>query len=644
MELQGLYELHDRLIAVSVAGVGLAGEDFRLKRAVEQIRPLAESVPVIKKLYLQAERVVSPDCSDRAGCLLDTLALSKAILCTQAGYETEPEAGDLDLARRNYGPCRPYSEVKPLEKAMTEPGGGRLAPITEAMENRPEVFDDYRLQAAVITALSDKYSDIAEAAERFLAAGDRGILPLVKRGFKETTDHGRIHRLRVIEALAGGDENEFYLSLLAYSKKELREEVIRALRFEKSNINVLLDLTKTEKGGCLQMVQQVLGMMEGEAVEAYWETQMEKKPLESVNYLRISRSDGVSDRIAGLLKETLSENENLQMEMLSKDNKERVAWESRLKALVSAMPGKASPAMQEVYRSVSGKGFIHKKLQKRICGILVDSIILSGDERLSSLAHELAEKADKIWLGPALAADLVTQPAAMVYEQYCRKIPKDSIFGKEEKQRVRNSILAVLGRIHHIPPNEGEGECGCGYELVCSVEEAAGNEKVHRISRRLKERPDPRWFDLLMEEKVFGEETAVGSDCGGWSQVKSRDLVLFSMAMPEERVKMEPYFYKRAFFVKDNRKLCELLVQCGCKDFCGLAAEYVKKNPESGVSLWSVQQLLAVLPMTETEQQQEIQIIDRFLCGFPKNSTARKNWDSSDFRRKAVNRAMGMME
>ena len=51
------------------------------------------------------------------------------------------------------------------------------------------------------------------------------IVPLVKRGFWETTDNGRIHRLRVIESICGGAENEFYLGLLKRAKKELRQRL-----------------------------------------------------------------------------------------------------------------------------------------------------------------------------------------------------------------------------------------------------------------------------------------------------------------------------------------------------------------------------------------------------------------------------------
>lgn len=138
MELQGLYELHERLGAAAVAGVNLIGDDFRLRRAVEQIRPLAQAVPVIKKLYTMAENVMAPDCEDRPGCLLDALALSEALLCTQAGYETgyhigqdsgealtrpEPEAGaeagprPLELISRSYAPV-------PALQPGSSPGAG----------------------------------------------------------------------------------------------------------------------------------------------------------------------------------------------------------------------------------------------------------------------------------------------------------------------------------------------------------------------------------------------------------------------------------------------------------------------------------------------------------------------------------------
>ena len=644
MELQGLYELHERLGAAAVAGVNLIGDDFRLRRAVEQIRPLAQAVPVIKKLYTMAENVMAPDCEDRPGCLLDALALSEALLCTQAGYETgyhigqdsgdaltrpEPEAGaeagprPLELISRSYAPCLPYSQVHPLEQALTESGGGRLVPITEAMEEHPLVFEDYRLQAAVITALSDRYAEIADAAEKFLSGKDGQIVPLVKRGFWETTDNGRIHRLRVIESICGGAENEFYLGLLKRAKKELRAEVIHALRFNTENTGVLLDLARTEKGLCLEMTEQVLGMMEQEETDAYWEEQFKKKGREIVGYLRFSKSDLVSDRLAGIIEETLN-----QKETMSKKE-----FDGLMSQLLTALPGKGSGAMQEVYRRAARMNPAGPEFWLKFPAMLIDSIIYSQDERLISLAGELAGEQERSWLGPALAADFLTKPAAFVYESYCRKIPRDSLLGKEDKRKTRTAVLAVLGRIHCI---REDGEC----EILCRVDEKSGT--AHRIGRRLYEKPDSRWMDMLMDARIFGNDTAAGLDAAGRQRETDRDKILFSMLPAAKRAEKGSYFYKRALTVTDNRELYGILAQSGWKDFKGLISTYVKKNPNAGISLWSVQHQMNQLPMTEEERQTELREIDRILCGFPKGSSERRSWDANDYCRKAINEAAGL--
>ena len=46
--------------------------------------------------------------------------------------------------------------------------------------------------------------------------------------------------------------------------------------FNTENTGVLLDLARTEKGLCLEMTEQVLGMMEQEETDAYWEEQFKR--------------------------------------------------------------------------------------------------------------------------------------------------------------------------------------------------------------------------------------------------------------------------------------------------------------------------------------------------------------------------------
>ena len=57
-----------------------------------------------------------------------------------------------------------------------------------------------------------------------------------------------VRRVEVLEAIAGKEENAFYLEMLSAAQKEVKEALIRALRHEKANETVLEELAKTEKG------------------------------------------------------------------------------------------------------------------------------------------------------------------------------------------------------------------------------------------------------------------------------------------------------------------------------------------------------------------------------------------------------------
>lgn len=50
MNLTALYELKEQLETAAVSGCGLMREDFRLKRAIEQMKPLAAAALYFKRL------------------------------------------------------------------------------------------------------------------------------------------------------------------------------------------------------------------------------------------------------------------------------------------------------------------------------------------------------------------------------------------------------------------------------------------------------------------------------------------------------------------------------------------------------------------------------------------------------------------
>lgn len=59
MNLQPLYDVKERLEYAAVAGVSLLGEDFRLQRAAENLKPLAAASPVFGKIDAGLTRLLS---------------------------------------------------------------------------------------------------------------------------------------------------------------------------------------------------------------------------------------------------------------------------------------------------------------------------------------------------------------------------------------------------------------------------------------------------------------------------------------------------------------------------------------------------------------------------------------------------------
>ena len=78
MKLQPLYDVKERLEQAAIAGTGLLGEDFRLQRAAEGLKPLAAASPVLGKIGAGLNKLLSAPAGERSGLLLDLLALVDA--------------------------------------------------------------------------------------------------------------------------------------------------------------------------------------------------------------------------------------------------------------------------------------------------------------------------------------------------------------------------------------------------------------------------------------------------------------------------------------------------------------------------------------------------------------------------------------
>ena len=182
MNFEPLYELKNRLENVAVVGINLAKDDFRLKRAVEHLKEYSTIAKVFKQIYDMGNELISTNDEDKCDLFLDLVALVDAVLCTQATTYSgnEPQEIKSITKTKNYYKELHYSELSPLVYAFTE---GNLFIIQDAVDNKSEIFDDFRLKSYMIKGLSNKYSKVINLATKKLKKQRKEIVPLQKDEF-----------------------------------------------------------------------------------------------------------------------------------------------------------------------------------------------------------------------------------------------------------------------------------------------------------------------------------------------------------------------------------------------------------------------------------------------------------------------------
>ena len=182
MNFEPLYELKNRLENVAVVGINLAKDDFRLKRAVEHLKEYSTIAKVFKQIYDMGNELISTNDEDKCDLFLDLVALVDAVLCTQATTYSgnEPQEIKTITKSKDYYKEIHYSELNPLVYAFTE---GNLFVIQDAVDNKPEIFDDFRLKSYMIKGLSNKYSKVINLATKKLKKQRKEIVPLQKDEF-----------------------------------------------------------------------------------------------------------------------------------------------------------------------------------------------------------------------------------------------------------------------------------------------------------------------------------------------------------------------------------------------------------------------------------------------------------------------------
>ncbi len=634
MNLSAVYELKERLEAAVIAGVNLIQEDFRLKRAVEQTAPLAAVSPVFKKIYVSSQKLVSEACEDREGLLLDTLSLVDAVCSTQGSLQTEGEIGWAEMEGqereepavgkkwKNGGYKNfPYSVMAPVVEAFRGTGGGRYAVVRDAYDAVPELFQDYRIESLMVQALGDSYGDMADMVQRWLEEKGTDVIPLVKHGFKPDGKRDMARRLQVIDAVAAGGENEFYRKLLADGSsgqagisKEVKEAAIRALRHEKDNEQLLLDLLKTETGKMKEQVLYALSFMDGSDSQAYWGQAMKKKPAQTASYLANTTKDWASDMIADALRQWIEEyKEDAQAgkDGEHKDGSQEQAAGSgsrsgkrkgtaggqgekeerrqKLLALWSAAVGKHSHKLCQCYETV------YRLIPEEVPEVLVRSLIMEPHPSLCNVAGAMYQEHREPFAEAYGVMIFLTETKERAYEElsvYLNPGLKEKL---TKKNRDAEGIFRALERLEY---NEDKG---------CYEVNTVSSGPVYReygIKHRLEAGLDFRWYGLLMNSPLKYEKKWKHN----YSVYRNRyDGVVARLYRPDmESLQGEygAYFYDKAMKQEVTVEGLRLMKRCGWTDYRGLlAAEGAR---DSSVAVYHIRQLIEELPISNTELAEEL--------------------------------------
>ena len=434
MNFEPLYELKNRLENVAIVGINLTKDDFRLKRAVEQLKGYSTTAKVFKQIYDMCNELINTDDEDKDDLFLDLLALLDAVLCTQATTYSgdKPQEIKSITKTKDYYKELHYSELSPLVYALTETGSGRYEIIEDIIENNSKLLNDFRVKNYMIHGLSDKYSEISYMITEELKKQTKEIVPLLKDGFDPQGKREMIYRLDIISSLCKEEENDFYKYCIENGSKEIKEIAIGALKYSQDNIDYILDLTKTEKGRLKNKAFEALSYMNDDRAEKEWDKFFKKKPFENILYLQNTNQQWAIDYLTNYIEDYV---EKLKKE----DTKKEVGME--VSSLCMMTFKKRTSKLLSLYKEL----YPYNRYEiKRI----LDYYILSKlDKEIIDLIKELSEKYEGEFLQEEFLISLIKDKPETAYKNFSKYLG----VGKSQKE-IKTLLSNLFSDTHFRTP------------------------------------------------------------------------------------------------------------------------------------------------------------------------------------------------
>ena len=604
MNFEPLYELKNRLENVAVVGINLVKDDFRLKRAVEQVKEYSTAAKVFKQIYDMGNSLISTNDEDKCDLFLDLLALLDAVLCTQATTYSGDKPQEINTIAKNkdYYKELHYSELSPLIYAFTETGGGRLNIIIDSFKTNPEIMKDFRVKTYMIHGLSDKYSEISDRMVEELKKQGKEVIPLLKDGFDPQGKREMISRLEIIASLCKEEENDFYKYCIENGSKEMKENAISELKYCQDNIDYILDLIKTEKGTVKNKAYVSLLWMNDSRAEKEWDKFFKKKPFDNIYSFQFTNQQWAIDYLNNFIKEYIVELKNKTL----KTAEERRVVESEVAKICSVSFNKEINKNLDYYREL----YPYNKYEVK--RILSYYIVANLNKEITELIKELSKKYEGEFLEQEFLISLIKDKPETVYKNFSRYagVGKDEkeikklfhtffannkLSKNKEEAKAQEDFRTIFNVIFHIYYNEESKEYILYWQNI-------NNYSVIEIKLSGF---DKKWYDLIFNiEDDFYEN---------WNYYSSYHRDLKSLYNPDIKGMKEKYgaFYYNIILSRipysDDIAFLNKLGWTDYKDFLKGKIDIEKNAPKLHNRVRSIGYILNEVPISESELIKQIE-------------------------------------
>ena len=519
MNFEPLYELKNRLENVAIVGINLTKDDFRLKRAVEQLKGYSTTAKVFKQIYDMCNELINTDDEDKGDLFLDLLALLDAVLCTQATTYSgdKPQEIKSITKTKDYYKELHYSELSPLIYAFTETGSGRYEIIEDIIENNSKLLNDFRVKNYMIHGLSDKYSEISYMITEELKKQTKEIVPLLKDGFDPQGKREMIYRLDIISSLCKEEENDFYKYCIENGSKEIKEIAIGALKYSQDNIDYILDLTKTEKGKLKNKAFEVLSYMSDHRAVKEWDKFFKKKPFENILYLQNTNQQWAIDYLTNYIEDYV---EKLKKE----DTKKEVGME--VSSLCMMTFKKRTSKLLSLYKE------LYPYNRYEIKRILDYYIITNLNKEIIDLIKELSKEYEGEFLQEEFLISLIKEKPETTYKNFSKYLG----VGKSQKE-IKTLLSNLFSDTHFRTPElaQEQDDVRNIFNVILRIEYREESKEYVLCWQNIDDYGlmevklngfDKKWYDIIfeMDDDNYEEWNYYGSCNNGIKNLYNPDI------------------------------------------------------------------------------------------------------------------------